>query len=560
MTTVATAEPVSAVAPREAERVVQFNIADLVESMADAVPERTALVASERRFSYRELDERANRLASVLRARGVGPGSHVGLHLFNRAEFVEGMLAAFKLRAVPININYRYVEEELAYLCRNADAVAVLTEYDLAPMIERVAPLCPSLHTRIVVGAPSGAAVSEGFIEYESAIEKGNPVRDFGPRSGDDRYVIYTGGTTGLPKGVMWRHEDVFFAGLQGGNAGGPPLERPEQMAENVSAGRSMAFTMIPAAPFIHGAAQWTALICMFSGGKVVIQPGKSFDAKRVLELVEEESATTIALVGDAMARPIVDILTSSERKYDTSSLMVIASAGAVLSPTVKEQLRAALPNVMVLNNFGSTEAGHQGAAMPGSETGADGRPAFYMDAATNAVFDDDHRPIEPGSGTIGWLARGGRVPVGYYKDEEKTRARFVTVDGVRWVLPGDRATVEADGRITVYGRGSGCINTGGEKVFPEEIEEVLKSHPDVFDALVVGIDDERWMQRVAAVVEPRSGRSPTLDEVQTHCRKHLAGYKVPRELKIVDKVQRFPTGKPDYGWAKGVAEGGLRK
>lgn len=533
---------------------MQFNIADLFESLADVVPERTALVAGERRLGYRELEERANRLASVLRARGVGPGSHVGLHLFNRAEFVEAMLAAFKLRAVPININYRYVEDELAYLCTNGDVVAVLTEHDLVPMVERITPRCPALHTRIVVGARGGVP---GFLEYEEAVSRGNPARDFGPRSGDDRYIIYTGGTTGLPKGVMWRHEDVIFAGLQGGNPGGPPIERPEELAENVAAGRSMAFTMIPAAPFIHGAAQWTALICMFSGGKVVVQPGKSFDAKRVLELVEEERATTIALVGDAMARPIVEALTSAERTYDTSSLLVIASAGAVLSPAVKEQLRAALPNVMVLNNFGSTEAGHQGAAMPGSETGTDGRPAFFMDASTNAVFDDEQRRIEPGSGKVGWLARGGRVPLGYYKDEEKTRARFVTIDGVRWVLPGDRATVESDGRITVYGRGSGCINTGGEKVFPEEVEEVLKSHPDVFDALVVGVEDERWMQRVAAVVEPRAGRAPTLEDVQAHCRRHVAGYKVPRQLVLVERVMRFPTGKPDYGWAKAVAQGG---
>jgi len=536
---------------------VQFNIADLFESLVDAIPDRPALVSGSRRLSYRELDVRANRLASFLRSRGVGPGSHVGLHLFNGAEFLEGMLAAFKLRAVPININYRYVEDELGYLCENADLVAIVTQREFAAVIERVAPRCPKLATRILVeeGAPPAQFGSEAF-DYEDVVASGNPSRDFGPRSGDDRYIIYTGGTTGLPKGVIWRHEDVFFAGLQGGAAGGTPIERPEELAANVSAGRLMALTMLPAAPFIHGAAQWTALICLFSGGKVVLQPGKSFDAVRVLELVGEEKATTITLVGDAMARPLVDALTRAGAAYDTSTLMVIASAGAVLSPTVKEQLRAALPSTMVLNSFGSTEAGHQGSAMPGSETGVEGRPSFYMDAGTNAVFDDDNRPLAPGSGQVGWLARGGRVPLGYYKDEEKTRARFVAIDGVRWVLPGDRATVEADGRITVFGRGSGCINTGGEKVFPEEVEEVLKSHPDVFDALVVGIEDERWMQRVAAVVEPRRGRAPTLEELQEHCRKHVAGYKAPRQLALVDKVHRFPTGKPDYAWAKRIAQG----
>jgi acyl-CoA synthetase (AMP-forming)/AMP-acid ligase II len=287
-----------------------------------------------------------------------------------------------------------------------------------------------------------------------------------------------------------------------------------------------------------------------------VLQPGRSFDAARVVDLIAEESVTTVTLVGDAMARPIADLLAAKAKNYDTSSLMVIASAGAVLSPTVKDQLRAVLPNTMVINSFGSTEAGHQGSAMPGSETGVEGRPSFYMDAATNAVFDDDHRPLERGSGKVGWLARGGRVPIGYYKDEEKTASRFVTdANGKRWVLPGDRATVEADGRITVFGRGSGCINTGGEKVFPEEVEEVLKSHPDVFDALVVGVEDERWMQRVVAVVEPRAGTAPTLETLQQHCRQLVAGYKVPRQLVLVGKVSRFPTGKPDYVWAKEKAK-----
>jgi acyl-CoA synthetase (AMP-forming)/AMP-acid ligase II len=537
--------------------VVEFNIADLFESLVDTIGERTALVSGDRRLSYAELDARANRLASFLRSRGVGPGSHVGLHLFNGTEFVEGMLAAFKLRAVPININYRYVEDELRYLCENADLVALISQGEFRAMVGHVVPECPKLETIVFVedgSGASGAAVPDA-LDYDEALSKGSPVRDFGQRTGDDRYIIYTGGTTGMPKGVMWRHEDVFFAGLQGGNPGGMPIERAEQLAENVSAGRVMSLTMLPAAPFIHGAAQWTALICLFSGGKVVLQPGRSFDAARIVDLIAEENVTTVTLVGDAMARPIADLLAAKARSYDTSSLMVIASAGAVLSPTVKEQLRAVLPNTMVINSFGSTEAGHQGSAMPGSETGVEGRPSFYMDASTNAVFDDDHGRIQPGSGEVGWLARGGRVPVGYYKDEEKTAARFVTIEGKRWVLPGDRATVEADGRITVFGRGSGCINTGGEKVFPEEVEEVLKSHPDVFDALVVGVEDERWMQRVVAVVEARAGTAPTLETLQQHCRQRIAGYKVPRQLALVGKVSRFPTGKPDYTWAKEIAK-----
>jgi acyl-CoA synthetase (AMP-forming)/AMP-acid ligase II len=357
-----------------------------------------------------------------------------------------------------------------------------------------------------------------------------------------------------MPKGVMWRHEDVFFAGLQGGNPGGSPIERAEDLAESIRSGNAMAMTMLPTAPLIHGSAQWTALICLFTGAKLVLQPGRSFDPQRVLELIAEEQVATLTLVGDAMARPLVELLTAPGASYDASSLVVMASAGAVLSPTVKEQIQKALPDVMIINSFGSTESGHVGSALPGAETGVEGRPSFYVDSQTSAVFDDAHQRIEPGSGKIGWLARGGRIPLGYYKDEEKTQARFVVIDGRRWVLPGDHATVEADGRITVFGRGSECINTGGEKVFPEEVEEVLKSHPDVFDALVVGLEDERWMQRVAAVVEPRAGRQPTLEGLQEHCRQHIAGYKIPRQLTLVDKLARFPTGKPDYAKAKELA------
>jgi acyl-CoA synthetase (AMP-forming)/AMP-acid ligase II len=537
---------------------VQFNIADLFESIVDVIGERMALVSGNRRLTYAELDARANRLAAFLKSRGVGRGSHVGLHLFNGTEFVEGMLAAFKLRAVPININYRYVENELRYLCENADLTAIITQREFTRMVTNVVSTVSSVRTVVSVDDASGADVQWGpdTLEYESALEKGNPRRDFGPRSGEDLYMVYTGGTTGMPKGVMWRHEDVFFAGLQGGNPGGPPVERAEDLAPNAK-NRSMPLTMLPAAPFIHGQAQWTSLICLFTGGKVVMQPGKSFDPKRVLELIGEEQVSTVTLVGDAMARPIVELLSEAGESYDTSSLFVLASAGAVLSPAVKEQLRAVLPNTMIVNSFGSTEAGHHGSAMPGSDTGTEGRPSFFMDAATNAVFDENLEFIQPGSGKVGRLARGGRIPLGYYKDEKKTDDRFVTAHGKRWVLPGDFAMVEADGRITVLGRGSECINTGGEKVFPEEVEEALKSHPDVFDALVVGVEDPRWMQRVAAVVEPRAGKRPSFDDLQAHCRQHVAGYKVPRQIVLVDKVARFQTGKPDYTWAKDVARRG---
>jgi len=530
-----------------------FNIADLFESLADAIPERTAVVSGARRLTFAELDTRANRLADVLRARGVGPGHHVGLHLYNGSEFVESMLAAFKLRAVPINLNYRYVAAELRYLCENADLVAVITQRELLPVIAEAARGLPAASTVLAVDDGSGVTVPGlEARDYEEAIASGRPERSFGPRSGDDLYIVYTGGTTGMPKGVMWRHEDVFFAGLQGGRPGGDPVTHPAEVVEHARDPDNMMMIM-PAAPFIHGAAQWGAWISLFTGGKVVIQPGRSFDAARVCELIGEEKVTTITLVGDAMARPIADALAAPGASYDMSSLIAIASAGAVLSPAVRDQLQELLPDTMVLNNFGATETGHQGSAFPGSETGTDGRPSFAMDG-TNIVLDEELKPIAPGSGKIGRLARAGRVPLGYYKDAAKTAERFLTIDGVRYVVAGDLATVEEDGRITVYGRGVNCINTGGEKVFPEEVEEVLKAHPEVFDALVVGLADDRWMQRVAAVVQPRPGCTPTIADLQAHCRQHIAGYKVPRQITLVAEVQRQPSGKPDYAWAKEAA------
>jgi acyl-CoA synthetase (AMP-forming)/AMP-acid ligase II len=532
---------------------MHFNIADLFESLVDAIPDRLAVVSGKHRLTFAELEARANRLAHSLTARGVKAGDHVGLYLFNGHEFIEAMLATFKIRAVPININYRYVADELSFLFSNADLVALLHQREFSPQVDAVAPQVPTLKTRIYLDDTSGAPVGEA-LEYETLLAKAPPVRDFSERSGDDLYVIYTGGTTGMPRGVMWRQEDVFFAGLQGGNPGGPHLEKPEELAQNAIE-RTEPMIFLPAPPFIHGAAQWTALIGMFGGGKVVLQPGRSFDAKVICELIGRERVTTITLVGDAMARPFVEALragSSGSEPYDTSSLMVVVSAGAVLSDSVKQELIELLPHAMVLNSFGATETGHQGTAFPG-EGGKAGQPTFFMDDS-NTVLGEDGKPIVPGSGVVGRLARRGRLPIGYYKDPVKTAATFVTLDGQRWVVPGDLATIGEDGAITVFGRGAMCINSGGEKVFPEEVEVALKSHPSIVDALVVGVPDERWGQRVAAVVQTRPGTEITLAEVDAHCRARVAGYKVPRQLKIVSEVQRQPSGKPDYRWAREMA------
>jgi acyl-coenzyme A thioesterase PaaI-like protein len=346
----------------------------------------------------------------------------------------------------------------------------------------------------------------------------------------------------------MWQHRDVFFAGLQGGNPGGEPLARPQELAALAKSG-DKALNFLPAAPFIHGAAQWAALIGLFGGGKVVVSPGPRFDAARIASLIAGEQVTTLTLVGDAMARPLAEAL-AAEPAPDTSSLMVLASAGAILSRSVQEELTRLLPNTLILNNFGASETGHQGNASP-DDQGA--RPRFYM-GDTTSVLDENLRPIAPGSGVTGRLARRGRIPVGYYNDPEKTAATFVTVDGARWVVPGDLARVEADGAITVLGRGAVCINSGGEKIFPEEVEEALKAHPQISDAVVVGVPDERWGERVVALVEPRPAARPTLEELDAHCRPRIAGYKIPRELHLVVEMVRHPSGKPDYRWAKAEA------
>ncbi len=530
-----------------------FNIADLFESLVDAIGEREALVCGPRRLTYRQLDERANRLAHYFIDQRIKPGDHVGLYLYNCAEFLEAMLAAFKVRAVPINVNYRYVADELRYMIDNADLVALVHHRELAPVIGEVAGGYPRLRTLLYVDDESGADCARiGSRPFEQAVARGPAGRGFGARSEDDLYIIYTGGTTGTPKGVMWRHGDVFFAGLQGGNPGGKPIDRPEELAAN-AAGNPNPMVTLPVAPFIHGAAQWGALIGWFGGGKVVVLPGRSLNAGRIWELVASERVNVMTIVGDAMARPLADELCREGASYDTSSLFVIGSAGAVFSETIKDQLRAKLPHVIFVDSFGSTESGHTGSMTATRSASGSGHPRFVM-SENVTVLDDQLRPVVPGSGVTGRLARKGRLPLGYYNDPVKTAENFVEVAGERWVIPGDMATVDADGMITVFGRGSVCINSGGEKIFPEEVEEVLKGHPAVEDAIVVGVPDERWGQRVAAVVQPRAGGTPTMAELDAHCRKRIAGYKVPRELHLVDKVSRQPSGKPDYKWAREVA------
>jgi acyl-CoA synthetase (AMP-forming)/AMP-acid ligase II len=511
---------------------VEYNLADLFESVVDTVPEREALVCGDRRLTFADLDARANRLAHHLAASGVGAGDHVGVQLYNGLEYVETLLACLKLRAVPININYRYVAAELAYLYDDADLVALVVDPEFA---ERAAEArTPGLRHVLLAGA-----------DYEDALAAAPPERDFAPRSADDHYIIYTGGTTGMPKGVVWRHEDLFFAGLGGGDPVGEPVKTPEELAERVAA--SYPLVMFPVAPLMHGAAQLATFIGWLGGRKVVLV--RRFDAVDVLRAIEAEKVNAASIVGDAMARPLAEALAGPCAGADMSTLFAISSAGAILSASVKEALRALLPNTILLDNFGASESGFNGTGVDGSSPEAGLR--FTVNERT-AVLDDALRPVAPGSGVVGHVAQRGHVPLGYYKDPEKSAQVFVQIDGERWVLLGDLATVEADGAVRVFGRGAVCINSGGEKIFPEEVEAVLKAHPAVFDAVVAGVPDERYGQRVAAVVQLRPDMA--LDGLDAHCRERLSGYKVPRSYVVVDEVRRSPSGKPDYRWAAATA------
>ena len=535
---------------------MNFQIADLFEIVADTVPDKIAAVDGRHELTYRQLDERANRLASWLVAQGVKPGEHIGLYLFNGVEYLEAMLAAAKIRAVTININYRYVDEELRYLLDDANVTTLLFQQELAPIVRRVVPGMPSVRKLVHVTDDSGEQVGDlESTEYEAALAASSPERDFPERSGDDVFIVYTGGTTGMPKGVVWRQHDLFFAGLQGGRPGGDPISTPEEIADVVRA-EEFGMAIHPAPPFIHGSSQFAALIALFGGGKVVIANGRSFDAANTARLIDQHGVNVVVLVGDAMCRPFIDAVRADRDAFSLETMFVITSQGAILSRSVQAELNELFPETMILNNYGSSESGHQGRALPDMSEGApDSRIQFFMDENTR-VLDEDLNEIEPGSEKVGKLARTGHIPLGYYNDEEKTRSTFIEASGRRWVVPGDYASIDENGFVTLLGRGSVCINTGGEKVYPEEVEEALKSHDAIQDVLVVGVPHERWGEQVEAVLAFRPGASATEEELDAHLRPLIAGYKVPRRWHIRESIFRQPSGKPDYQWAKKAARG----
>ena len=539
---------------------MEYNLADLFESIVDTVPDREALVyvdhpgtGAERRLTYAELDRAANRLAHHLSDHGVGPGHHVGLHLYNGVEYLQAVYACLKIRAVPVNVNYRYVEEELVYLYRDADLVALVFDAEFTERVAAALPHADRLRHLVRVGTPPADAPEPHIapVALADAEAAGSPGRGFGARSADDQIVIYTGGTTGMPKGVMWRHEDIFFSGMGGGAPTGEPVKRPQELAERVAAGGD-GIVFFPTPPLMHGTSTLTAFIAFHFGQKVVVH--RKYVPEEVLRTVEREKVTSISLVGDAMLRPLVDALGGPLKGIDCSALFSVSSSGAILSETVRAQFSALVPGALLLNNFGSSESGFNGTATAdsGPETGFRVR----VNSRTAVVDPATRRPVL--AGEVGRIAQRGHVPLGYYNDPKKTAETFFEADGDRWVLLGDMATVDDEGVVTVLGRGSQCINSGGEKVYPEEVEQALKAHPDIYDALVAGVPDERWGNRVAAVIQLRpESASLDLADVQAHCRTRLAGYKIPRAVVFTDRIQRSPSGKADYRWAKAVAAGG---
>lgn len=534
-----------------------FNLADLFEMVVDNIPQdREALVCGDTRCTFKQVEQRANQLAHYFKAQGVKAGDHVGLYMYNCNEYLEAMWACFKIRAVPVNINYRYVNEELLYILDNADLVAVVHGREFVPALASLVESAPKL--KVFVSVEDGSDADNSLIsavEYETALQGRSVQRDFEPRQDDDLFILYTGGTTGMPKGVMWPHKALFYAAMNGGGHfhGDGPCVEPEDII--VRAKENFFMTSMALAPMMHGACWWAAIISNLAGHTLILNPHHSLDGEQIWSIVEQEKVNSLNFVGDAMGIPLMDALKANPDRWDVSAVFNVGSGGAVFSSSLQDEYRARFPNVLITNSFGSSESGQMSAD---NGEGDDGLGQVirndYMDVIVEATDSEPAHQAKPGSGEMGIFARSGHIPKGYYKAPEKTAKTFIEVDGKRWLLTGDSATLSEDGRITIYGRGSNCINTGGEKVFPEEVEQAIKSHPAVFDTLVVATPDQRFTNKVTAVVHLREGAELSLQDLQEHCRAHISGYKVPRELHVTPEIARAPSGKPNYVWASETA------
>ena len=524
-----------------------FNLSDLFRIVADAVPDNVALISGERCLRYRQLEERATRLALWLRAKGIGAGDTVGIHTYNSTEFVETYLAACKLKAVPFNINFRYTVDELRYLYANAELKALIYHTDLDSLNTGALSAAPGIRALMCFGGSDKPTIN-GAVLYEDALAAASGSLDDIDLSDDDIVLLYTGGTTGKPKGVMWPHKALFYAALGGSLGLKGPVVSPEELAVRAKGG--MSIKLMPTAPLIHGAGLWATLNSLLSGNTVVLDGQPSFNAERILDIVAADKVNVMTIVGDAMGFPLLDALKANPGRWDLSRLMALISSSALFSEHVQQGLKELLPpNIRMSNGMGGSETGQVGTTNDSAKEG-------LMSLARNDTVDvavDGVRFARPGE--TGILVRMGHVPIGYFKDPKKTAETFVTIEGKHCSISGDSARLQADGTITIFGRDSQCINTGGEKVFVEEVEEALHSYDGIVDAVVVGLPDERWGQKVVAIIALRPGLTEDGEAIKAHARRNLAGYKVPKNIVIVPKVLRTPVGKADYSWAKATAE-----
>jgi acyl-CoA synthetase (AMP-forming)/AMP-acid ligase II len=533
-----------------------WNYANLWEAVAAATPTRPALIHGDRTILWGDFDRRANALARHLLDAGLTRQSKVAAYLYNGPEYLETYYAAFKAGLAPFNTNYRYGDDELTYLFENADAEAVVFHSAFAAMADKVRGRLPKVKTWVCAAEP-GFPIPDWAVAYDEIVARdGGRVEAPWGRSGDDLLLMYTGGTTGMPKGVMWRQEDLFKALGGGANLllGLPPLETVAEAgvraAANAASPEPQAIT-IPVAPLMHATGQFISFGSLISGGAVATLPARRFDPAGLFDEVERLNASGLIIVGPAFASPMLETLEAHPGRWKMPSLRRIISSGAMWGAENKNGLLKHLPHIMLMDSLGSSEALGLGGSTSGG--GVSAGTAKFMAGPNAAVFTEDGRRVAPGSGERGLVAVGGFTPIGYYKDEEKSAKTFRTFEGRRWSVPGDWATLEADGSITLLGRGSQVINTGGEKVFPEEVEEALKRFPGVRDAAVVGLPDPRFGERICAVVEVAGEAKPTLAELAAHVKAHLADYKAPREL-VLAPVNRAPNGKLDYKTLKELA------
>ena len=527
--------------------MTDWNYGDVWETVADVQPDAVAITQGERHLTWRELDHGADGIAQFLLDLGVVQQDKVAIYLYNCAEYLQTTVAAVKIGLVPVNTNYRYGDDELSYLWENADAVAVVFHGSFADRIERILDRVPGVKGWLWVDDGAGPC-PDWATPYEDAAKSatGRVTAPWG-RSGDDLLMLYTGGTTGMPKGVMWRQDDLFARLIDGGVRHYPVEGGLETVRETLTS-TPMEVTLMPACPLMHGTGGFTAYTCLAEGGRVCLLESRKYDPVELLDTVQREKVNAVVIVGDPFSRPLLGALGESPGRWDLSSLMMIVSSGAMWSEPIKQELLSHHPAMLLVDAFSSSEALGMGISISGAGNSA--QTAKFTLGPDVKVLTEDGATVAPGSEEIGMLALGGRNPLGYYKDEEKSDRTFKTIDGVRYSIPGDFAQVDEDGTIHLLGRGSVCINSGGEKIFPEEVEESLKTHDAVRDAVVVGVPHETYGEQIVAVVElgeQAGGAGPAEAELIEHVKGRLASYKAPRRVRTVATIGRAPNGKVDY-------------